>query len=162
MSDGFIRLPADSVGKKLRTWELPDGTHAEAVVIVDADGNLISSPESPQSSALTALTLAPGISANLDADDIATGTVGHLVMVRVASSVPIRADIQTAAGVTITSRDHLFTSYGRLTEIWTPPQGGFVRLTGGSNQRFRIVVTNLSTTETVDVYTTAYWDEKTT
>lgn len=162
MSDGFIRLPLDSTGKRLRTWELGDGTHAEAVVVVDADGNLVSAPESPQSQFLEALALPPFTPSALESDDIAGGTTGILISARLSSSVPCKAEIQTASGITFTTRGMVFSSFGELSVPWKPPAGPWVRLNGGSGNRWRVVVTNLSNSETVDAYVELFWDEVTT
>lgn len=161
MPDGFIQLPVDGAGKKLRTFVLPSGEHAEAIVLVDHNGDLVSSPESPQSSALTSANLAAGASVDLDATAITTGKTGKLAQIIVAASVPLKAELKTVAAGVPTTRAVLFTTDADLTRIWEVP-AGYYSLVGGATSRFRLTVTNLDTVDAADVYASVLWDEITT
>lgn len=159
MAEGFIQVPVDGAGKQLKTWILPDGKHAEAVVLVDPEGNLESAPESPQSSALETVDLAAAASADLDAALITSGKLAKLAGVTVGGSVAARWDIFAVSGGT-TRLDTVFTGHGMLSATWTPPHRNFTVLLGTGSSRFRVRVTNLDTTETTDFVATVYFDEE--
>jgi hypothetical protein len=158
-TDGFLQIPADSVGKKLRTLVLPDGEHAEAIVVVDAAGNLVSSPESPKASTLTSANLAAGASITLQAAAITTATTGQLISVLVAASVPLKAEIQSVSSGTPTTRAVLFTTDARLTADWTAPHKDWFQVAGGATSRYQVILTNQDNIDTADVYCTIFWDE---
>lgn len=136
------------------------------LVVVDNGDNTVTvnavdigEPVLPQSSFGTASSLSPGISSNIDGDDITAGQTGQLAMVRVSSSVPVKAEIQTVAGITTTTHDTVFTSEAKPSETWFPPHKEWLELAGGAGQFFRVRVTSLDTSDTADVYAAIYWDE---
>ncbi len=161
MADGFIQVPTDSTGKKLRTFVLPGGDHAEAVYLVDPNGDFAQAPESPQLAITTSASLAAGASVNLETGDITTGTTGKLEQVTIAASVPLKAEIATVVAGTPTFRDVVFTTDGRLTFPWRPPHKNWLTNAGGSTRRFRVRITNQDNADAADVYATFYWDEVT-
>lgn len=158
MADSFVQLPPNSSGTKLRTrGPLPDGTHLEAILETNTDGDAF--PESPATSHLSSTALAPAASVNLDAAILTSGRVGRLVMVTVAASVPLKAEISEQPSGTV--RAVIFTTEVRLTEHWKTPHPDFIRLAAGGGARFRVRLTNLDISETADVYATCWFDEVT-
>ena len=149
MAESFVRLPADSTGKQLKTWELPDGTHVEIVDIA---------PDEPSIETFTTASVAAGASTTFTTSAIAAATTGRLAGVDVAASVPIRVEILTVAAGVPTSRVVTFRDRfdGRP---WRPPHPRYVEQSGGATNHFRVTVTNLDTVDAADVYTTIYWDE---
>ncbi len=113
--------------------------------------------EDPHMEALLATSLAPGSTADLDADPITLGKLGKLAQLDVGSSVPLRIDVQTVNG----SRSTVTTiyTYNGQTREWRPPDPVFVQVDGDGSAHFGVTVTNLSTWQTADARATLYWDE---
>jgi len=159
VADGYIQLPADQAGKKLRTYVLPNGDHAEGVFLVDDQGNFVSSPESPQASYLTSASLAAGASVTLDATAVTTAKTGQLQAILVGASVPLKAEIRTVLAGTPTTRGVVFTTDAKLTELFEPPDKHWYQLAGGATTFYRVTITNLDNVDAADVYATIWWDE---
>lgn len=156
MADGFVQLPPDSTGKKLRTLDL--GTdQVEYVILADVAGNAF--PESPKLSTLTSANLAAGASVSLDATAVTNATTGKLVAVTVSASVPLKAELRTVVSGTPTTRAVVFTTDAQLTYPWTPPHPNFITLAGNGVNLFRVTLTNQDNVDAADVYAAVYWDE---
>ena len=160
MADGFVQLPPDSTGKKLRlVGPLVDGSYVEVVLLGDINGDQF--PESPKYSTLTSANLAAGASVTLDAAAITNATTGRLIAASVAASVPLKAEVVTVVGGTPTTRDVMFTSDAELSRVWGAPHPNYLRVAGNGANLFRVRLTNLDNSEAADVYATLYWDEVT-
>lgn len=160
VSEGFVQLPGDGAGKKLRTFVLGNGDHAEGVAIVDADGQLAYAPEDPHVAALTTASLAAGASTTLNGVQISSLKSGRLDGVTVAASVPMKAEVYKVASGVPTLIATVFTTEASLTTHWAPPHKAYAAQVGGASCNYRVVITNLDTIDAADVYATIYWDEQ--
>lgn len=156
----YVRVPPDGLGKRLAAVQLPDGTYAEAVVVVDEFGNLIRlAPASPQHAQLKAGDVVAGLAVDKDTPSIAVGTSGKLGGVTIAATVPVKAEIKTVSGGVETLHDVVFTNEAVLSYTWEPPHDTYITLAGGAGNKFRVTLTNLDTRDTADLYATIYYDE---
>jgi hypothetical protein len=152
MSDGFIRVPTDSTGKKVDAEELLIGANT-------VERQRVQIPTfNPQTNRQTSSNLSAGANVDLDATLITNTKVGKLAGIDVASSIPFKCDIQTVSG-SRTTHTTVIASASR-TVAWRPPNIDYVALTGnGTTARFGVSITNLDTSEPADVYATFYWEE---
>lgn len=133
------------------------------VNVVAGGGSGAPSLESPQRAFASATSVAAGASTTLDGTQITSNKTGHLLELVVSSSVPFKVEVYTVTnGVAGT----LSMAAVVLDRVWgwqafarglivapADPGAGF--------DGFRVVVTNLDTSEPADVYATFFWDETT-
>lgn len=118
---------------------------------------------SPNCDVRTAVALAAGASADLDAATIDNLKTGKLMAVMLASSAACKwvikardAAVETSIGIAYTSGVH----GGRPTFDWMPPDKRFNTLAGaGVDENFRVTVTNLDSRNAADATATFFWDE---
>lgn len=112
----------------------------------------------PQSTHATDTAISAGGQATLDSDQINSGKTGVLLQLLVSSSLPLKAEVRTVLnGV---ASGNLAVRFG-TDIVWEVPRG-FVTVaedvTAGLDG-FRVVITNLDTSESADVYATFLYDE---
>jgi hypothetical protein len=185
MSDSFVRIPADGVGKRLDTEELTvnaltvqrermqiAGTADDDIAAVtDTDPaaathglvTRLASPTNPKLDQASSVALASGASDDLDATVISAATTGKLQQVVLSSSVAAKWVVKTRDGAVEVTLATIFTSGvagGKPTEIWSPPSKDYATLAGaGVDENFRITVTNLDPTFAADANASFVWDE---
>lgn len=133
---------------------MPLGTQSVGT-LPDAAGG-----ESPQLTFVTTATVAAGASADLDSAQVTTDKTAHLLALVVASSVPFKAVLQSVLNGVATTKVVSFRPAGNSWD-WSPP-GGFITAVqdaGVGFDGFRVVITNLDTSEAADVYATFLYDE---
>jgi len=115
---------------------------------------------SPRRSADVLTDLAPASSGDIDSSNILAGKTGKLIHVIVSSSVAFKVSLRTVESG-ITSLAHVVAfSYDRVWEF-KAPDINYLTLdyTGISDDKFRVTVTNLDTSDSADFYATFFWDE---
>lgn len=141
---------------------VPSATNPLPVRITDGSAfysAASSAPASPVVSTVTSSALGAGSSVDLDHTTIANGTTGQLMGVDVASTVPLKIEIQSVDGSSVaTTRVVLFaTNYSGVQ--WRSPYKTFLTRAGAAaNTKFRTKVTNKDASTAADVYATAYFD----
>jgi hypothetical protein len=182
MSDSFVTLPPDSTGKSLDTEQLIVGINTvqrermqitgsadvEIVGVTNTDPagteysllvRLIET-RSAQLTHVTSVAVAAGATANLDSANIGSGNTGKLLGLLVSSSVAFKAELQTVLNAVATTRAIVF-SMNRLWD-WKTPGRDFIAQAHSATagfDGFRVIVTNLDTSEAADVYVTFFYDE---
>jgi hypothetical protein len=155
----FIRVPGDSIGKKVHTRQitLPD---AEVVQRQQFEAGTTN----PQVSWATQATVAAGGQASLDSPQITNAKVGKLVMLIVASTVPLKAALHTVVDATPSASPRaVFIMGSERTREFTPPGRDFFKVTGNASaglDGWRVVATNLDPSEAADIYVTWLYDEE--
>lgn len=185
MSNGFIAVGAPaSTDKRLDTEELSVGgqtVQRERVQIAGATDVALSTvgnsapaasayglsvrpvpgseAASPQSSHTSSASVAAGGTATLDSAQVTSAKVGQLLQVIVAASVAWKAALYVVDGGVQSALKAVWFSNG-------PFDGRFAAraftVTGNASaglEGFRVIVTNLDTSEAADVYATFLWDE---
>ena len=180
MSDSFIRLPADDIGKSLDTELLIGGTHRERMQVTGAllaeiarvlntdpaaaDYGLVvrqSAPDQPVVFAASVASVAPAATGSVDSPQISSGLTGKLMLAIAASSRPFKVELQTVLNGVATTRDIRFGWEGEVK--WIMPHKDFITqaedVTVGFDG-FRMLFTNLDTGAiAADMYGTFYYDE---
>jgi hypothetical protein len=187
VSDSFVGLPPDDVGKKVDTEQLVVGVNtvqrerdqiagkgaAEiAEVRNDApnatDHGLVVRTLPPVSASahldyVTSASLAAGASVNLDATTIPAATTGKLLGVTVGASVAARWVVKTRDGGVEVVKAVLFTSGvtgGFPSLTWRAASKEMIPLAGaGVDENFRITATSLDAFQAADVHVSFEWDE---
>lgn len=154
---GTNQLQIDSGGRI--TAKISDGTDT---LQINADGsiNVVSGAEQPTNPVVETLSyqsLAAGSSANLDTDVVSSGTK-KLRQVIVSASVPIKARIGVYNGSSFTNKIVLFAmanSHG----IWTTPHQNYITFNfDGTDDVWRVEITNMDNTNAADVYATVMYE----
>jgi len=116
---------------------------------------------SPQFSYQTSAALAAGALATLTFTAITNAKTGQLQSVLMASSVPIRGEIQRVndTGATIGTGGVVFSSAANPTVYWNAPADTYFTQASTGTAKFRAVITNNDNALAADVYSTAFWDE---
>ncbi len=180
MSDSFIGLPADGVGKQLDTELLVGGTHRERMQIAGAllvevarilntdpapgDYGLVTRDaalDSPQTSVATVATVAAGSTGSVDSTQLSSGVTGKLFGFEASGSAGFRVDLQTVLNGVATTR---LTRISRGEGIsWkTPHKDLFTQVESATVgfDGFRLLFTNLDTgSGNTDFHGSFMWDE---
>lgn len=140
------------------TWDRVDTANTGRLQVDIVSGASSGAPTSPQISTQTSAALGAGASVDLQTADITTAKTGRLAGVDIASTVPLKVIISTVAASTPTTRVVLFTQpYSNLQ--WRSPYSTYITQAGGTNNKFRVNVTNKDASIAADVYATFFWDE---
>lgn len=133
---------------------------AGGITISSTGGGGGGGPVSPHTASDSALTVAAGATGTMDSTQISSGKTGQLYAVNVGGSVAFRVDLYTVLNGVQTQFE---TGYGWEGKYdWKTPAAAFITVTEDPTvglDGFRVVVTNLDTTEPADFYATFYWDE---
>lgn len=116
----------------------------------------------PRRATLSSTNLAAGAEIALSTPAVSAGKTARLGRVVAGSGVPMKVKVQTVDSATESDVEVAFTADTDLTaelDFGQTDQGGFVELSSGSDNRFRIRLTNLDNIDTADVYATVYWSE---
>jgi hypothetical protein len=140
------------------TWDRIRTANTGRLQVDVINGQGGGSPTSPQFSTQTSAALGAGSNIDVQTVDITTGKTGRLAGIDIASTVPLKAIISTVAASTPTTRVVLFAQpYSNLQ--WRSPFATYITQAGGTNNKFRVNVTNKDASVAADVYATFYWDE---
>jgi hypothetical protein len=140
------------------TWDRVDTANTGRLQVDVVTGASSGAPTSPQLSTQTSAALGAGANVDLQTADITSAKTGRLAGIDIASTVPLKAIISTVAASTPTARVVLFTQpYSNLQ--WRSPYSTYITQAGGTNNKFRVNVTNKDASVAADVYATFYWDE---
>ncbi len=180
MSDSFIKLPLDDIGKELDTELLANGRHRERMQVAGAlvaeiarvlntdpaagDYALVvrnAAPDQPVVFAASVASVAPGGTGSVDSAQISSGLTGKLMLAIAVSSRPFKVELQTVLNAVATTRDVRFGWDGEVK--WIMPSKDFITqaedVTVGFDG-FRMLFTNLDTgAVSADMYGTFYYDE---
>lgn len=139
---------------------LASGTITAGTVVVS---NLPGATD-PKFSYQTSAALAAAALATLSFTSITNAKTGQLQKVMMASSVPIRGEVQRIedTGGTVGTAGVVFTSAAHPTVEWEAPADNFFTQVSTGTAKFRAVITNMDNALAADVYATAFWDEVTT
>jgi hypothetical protein len=107
---------------------------------------------------LTSASLAAGANVTVSATDITTGKTGKLLQAHVASSIPLKGEIQTFNGTTATTVRTFFTN-SMGTQIINMADENLVTQAGGTSKHFQIKFTNMDNVNAADVYGSLSWTE---
>jgi hypothetical protein len=180
VTDSFIRLPVDDIGKELDTELLTNGRHRERMEIAGAlvaeisrvlntdpaagDYALVvrqAAPDSPQVVTASVVSVAPGSTGSVDSNQITAGLTAKLMLFAAVSSRPFKVELQTVFNGIATTRDVRFGWHGDVT--WISPHKDFIQQAqdaGAGFDGFRLVFTHLDTGAVAsDFYGTFYYDE---
>jgi hypothetical protein len=116
----------------------------------------------PHRATLSASNLAAGAEAVLSTPDIGAGKTARLGRVVAGAGVPLKVKVQTVDTGVASDVEVAFTADTDLTaelDFGQTNEGGFVEVPAGTDNRFRIRLTNLDNIDTADVYATVYWSE---
>lgn len=116
----------------------------------------------PRRATLSSSNLAAGAEVALSTPSVTTGKTARLGRVVAGSGVPLKVKVQTVDSASESDVEIAFTADTDLTaelDFGQTDQGGFVEVPSGSDNRFRIRLTNLDNIDTADVYATVYWSE---
>lgn len=139
------------------TWDRVRTANTGRLQVDVITGGSGSGLTAPQFSTQTSAALGAGSNVDLQTADIG-GTTGQLAGVDVASTVPLKVLIQTVAASTPTTRVVLFTQpYSNLQ--WRAPHQSYITQAAGTNNKFRVNLTNKDTSVAADVYATFFWDQ---
>jgi len=118
-------------------------------------------PTSPKFSYQTAAALAAGANGTLTFTAITNAKTGQLHKVIVASSVPIRGEVQRLddTGGTIGTGGVVFTSAANPTTWWEAPDKTYFTQASTGTAKFRAVITNMDNALAADIYAVGFWDE---
>lgn len=101
-----------------------------------------------------------GGTANVNAALITATTTGKLINVKISASVYMKAEIQTFNGTVGTAKATLFTPNGGGTTETDFFEGVISMVGDGTDDRFRIVFTNLDKRDAADAYAHFTWVEE--
>ncbi|MGV0984979.1 MAG: hypothetical protein ACOYB2_10520 [Limnohabitans sp.] len=115
-------------------------------------------PTAPTFSTQTSSALGAGANVRLN-HYVTSGKTGQLMGVDVASTVPLKVEVQTILTGTPTTRIVLFAPpFTGL--MWRAPYKTFItRASADATSGFSVTVTNKDAATAADVYSTGYWDE---
>ena len=143
----FERMPA-SLGQKTMAASLP-------VVLASDQTNTVS----PQLTYVTTATIAAGGQATHDSAQITSAKTGYLMGLVVSSSVMLKIELRTVLNGAASGNKIVWFERNLP---WTTPGKAFISQAqdaGGGFDGFRVVITNMDTSEAADVYTTFLYDE---
>ena len=182
MSDGVLRVPPDSTGKRLDTEELvvsaltvqrermqiAGAVDVEIARILNtdpaaADYALVTRGAalvSPQTSFATVATVAAGGTGSVDSTQLNAAVTGKLLGFEASGSVPFGVELQTVVDAITTSRMMFFDQ----TKIsWRTPHKDLIsqaHSVGAGFDGFRLLFTNLDTgVGSADFFGSFFWDE---
>lgn len=151
-------LKVDLVG---RNGTIDSATNPISVRLTDGSAFYASAsaaPVSAQFSTQTSAALGAGANVDLQTADITTAKTGRLDGIDVASTVPLKIIISTVSASTPTTRVILFSApYSGIQ--WRAPFQTYITQAGGTNNKFRVNLTNKDASVAADVYATFFWDE---
>ena len=182
MADGYIQVPPDSTGKRLDAESLTVSgltVHRERdqisgradTEIADvrnsdpalSDHGLVTRAidvVEPITDTLSSSSLSAGSSVDLNGTLIASGKIGKVMGLSVASTVPCKWELKKVDGASEITLAWIVTSPSNLTESHRPPSKEFMKQAHVSgDERFRITVTNLDGRNAANVYATLCWDQ---
>lgn len=152
---GVNQLAVDSGGRI--TAKISDGTDTLAI---NTDGSInvqVGTPTNPTVQTITYANLAAGASANLDTAVVGAGTK-YLKQVVVSASVPLKARIGVYDGTTFTPKIVIFVQ-ANSHAIWTTPHTNYISFNfDGTNDVWRVEITNMDNANTADVYATIMYE----
>ena len=175
MPASFIRVPPDSTGKKVASFELvvgPDTVQRQQVIpsgVGATDVGRVTASEGTTTSLAvlsanrthaTSATLAAGGQVDVDATQITSGLTGKLIQLVLTASIPFKAELKTvtngvASGALVTWIDRHVDFTVASKKFLTVAENAGVGI-----DTFRITFTNLDTAEAADVYATFFYDEE--
>ena len=183
MSDGFLRVPLDDVGKRIDTEELTVSAQTvqrermqiagaldvEIARILNtdpaaADHGLVvrkAALDSPLVVTASVATVSPGSTGDVDSAQITSSLTGKLLGFEASSSRPFKVELYTVLNAGTTLRSVHFGWHGRVE--WTASDKDFIQQAqdvGAGFDGFRLTFTNLDTgAQAADMYGTFYYDE---
>jgi len=167
-----VELNAGSGGAVLATDEIA-GTHHQRVKIQHgADGSatdvssnsglpVVEALVDPKLTYASDTSIAAGGATNLESAQVSSGKTGKLLSVVFGASIALKAELQTVLNGVGTTRMVLFSLAGQ-DRIFQSPSKEFITQTESVTaglDGFRLVITNLDTSQSADVYGTFLFDE---
>ena len=153
----FIQVPPDAGGKKVAVRQYTDGADLLDRQLVELGY------QSPQVAYVSQASIAAGGQVTLESPQVLAGTVGKLILLLVASTVPFKAELRIVNEGVPSMNKAVYVTGAERAWTFVPPGRDFFKVPGTASvglDGWRVVATNLDISEAADLYATFLYDQE--